>query len=183
MKFLTAEEAKIWCDGRALNLTADMRPYYEGNPQCFTIGLEEKASRVIVLADYLIPTWNDVHFSGALLWIRERGIWGDFSEKVGAIILEHMRRAQGERATVEERPGHLFGPQELLEMHSYFLLPMLFGWDAFLVSEDGDYFIFVSHDGVAEVVARNPETTDLMRQHVKDWNPREGRSYYQKPKP
>jgi hypothetical protein len=179
MRFLTTDEAKNWCQARGLKVTADRYLHYEtDSPYCFTVGLEEKPSRVIALADYLVPTWEDVPFQGALLWIRARGVWGDYSENTGAMIVEQMRLAKGESEPLEKRPAHLFGPEELLQMHSYFVVPMLFGWDAFVIPESGDYFIFVSHDGVAEVVARNAEKVEELRQRVQDWNPQEDKSWY-----
>jgi hypothetical protein len=62
--------------------------------------------------------------------------------------------------------------------HSFFLLPLLFGWDAFLVPKDRDYFIFASHDEVACVVAKNPLAYTKMFQQVLDWNPQDGSDWY-----
>ena len=179
MKFFTREEAKSWCEARGLKVTVDRYLHYDPeSSSCFTVGLEEKPSSLIGLADHLIPTWEDVPFEGALLWIRERGIWGDHSEKTGDVIIEQMRLAKGERAPLEERPGHLFGRDEVYETHAYFLIPVLFGWDAFLIPESGDYFAFISHDGVAEVVGRTAEKAEELRQRVRDWNPKEDKSWY-----
>lgn len=92
-----------WCEAHGLNVTADRYLHYEQeNPYCFTVGLEEKPSRVIALADYLVPTWTDESFEGAFLWIRERGVWGDYSENTGAMILQQMRLAKGESETLEK---------------------------------------------------------------------------------
>jgi hypothetical protein len=179
VKFFTTDESKSWCQARGLIVTTDRYLQYDPeSPHCFTIGLEEKPSRVIALADYLVPTWEDIPFEGALLWIRERGIWGDYSENTGAMIVQQMRIANGENGPLESRPGHLFGPEELLEMHSYFVIPMLFGWDAFVIPEGGNYFIFVSHEGIAEVVCRKAENAEELRRRVRDWNPKEDRSWY-----
>ena len=87
-----------------LKVTPDRFVYYDTEQlYCFSVGLEDKASSVIALADYLVPTWPDVSFGGALLWIRQQGIWGDFSETTGAVILEQMRLAKGE-CTCERAP-------------------------------------------------------------------------------
>jgi hypothetical protein len=181
VKFFTTEEAKSWCQARGLKATADRYLHYEPeSPHCFTIGLDDKPSRVIALADYLVPTWEDVPFEGALLWIRERGIWGDFSENTGDMIVQQMRLAKGETEPLEKRPGHLFGREELFEMHSYFVMPLLFGWDAFLVPEGKDYFLFVSHDGVVGVVCRTQETYEELFHRARDWNPREDKGWYLK---
>jgi hypothetical protein len=179
MRFLTTEEARLWCNAHALKVTSSRFLYYEvENMHCFSVGLEDKPYRVIGLADYLVPTWEDVSFSGALLWIRERGVWGDFPENTGDMIIQQMRLAKGETEPLEKRPGHLFGPEELIEMHSYFLIPLLFGWDAFLIPEGKDYFLFVSHDSVVGVVCRTHATYEELYRRVRDWNPREAREWY-----
>ncbi len=179
MTFLTAEEVREWCEARGLKVTADRFVYYDPEQlYCFSVGLEDKPSRVIALADYLVPPWEEVPFGGALLWIRERGIWGDFSENTGAMILGQMGLANGETASVREHPGHLFRSEELSEMHSYFVLPLLFGWDAFLIPEGQDYFLFVSHDGVVGVVSRTQEAYDELYHRVRDWKPREEKYWY-----
>src|SRR2546429_287677 len=121
MKALTIEEIQKWCNARGLTVTSNRFVYYDiENPYCFSIGLEDKPSRVIALADYLVPTWKDVSFGGALLWIRERGIWGDYSENTGAMMAQQMRLGKGETETLENRPGELFAPTELFEMHAHF---------------------------------------------------------------
>ena len=181
MKFFTTDESKSWCQARGLKVTADRYLYYEPeSPLCFAVGLEEKPSSLIGLADHLIPTWEDVPFEGALLWIRQRGIWGDHSEKTGAVIIDQIRLAKGERESLEERAGHLFGRDEVYDAHAYFLIPVLFGWDAFLIPESGDYFAFISHDGVAEVVGRTAEKAEELRDRMRDWNPREDKGWYLK---
>ena len=70
MRFITTEESVNWCKSHDLRAAPD--DYLSSgleNPRCFTIGLEEHPSRVIALADYLVPTWEDASFDGALLWI------------------------------------------------------------------------------------------------------------------
>lgn len=181
MKFFTSEECRSWCKVHQLEVTADRYLRYGGeHPLCFTVKLDDKPNGVIGLADYLIPTWDDLPFEGALLWIREKGVWSDFSEHTGAMIVQQMRLAKGETAPLGERPGQLFGPEELLEMHSYFLIPLLFGWDAFLVPQGRGYFIFVSHDGFVEVVSRSAEILEQVRQRVIDWSPQEDQRWYAK---
>ncbi len=181
MKFLTTEEARAWCDTHGLNVTSQrFLSFGTGNPYCFTIGLEEKPSRVIALADYLVPTWDDVPFGGALLWISERGVWGDFSENTGDMIVGLMRLSKGEPEPLEKRPGHLFGSEELFEMHAFLVVPLLFGWDAFLVPEGKNYFLFVSHDSFVVVVCRTQETYEELYQRLRDWKPREDKDWYLK---
>jgi hypothetical protein len=179
MKLFTNEEVRVWCEDRGLKINGSRFLNYGSEKlHCLSISLEEKSSRVIALADYLVPTWPDVPFAGALFWIRERGVWGDFSENAGAMMLQQMLMAKGETKPLAEFPGQLFAADELVEFHSYFLLPLLFGWDAFVVPERKDYFIFVSHDGIVEVVSRNAEILEELRQRVIDWNPKPDDHWY-----
>lgn len=147
-------------------------------PYCLIFPLDDKPSGTIALTDYLVPTWEEVPFTGALLWIREWGIWGDHAEKTGAIIIEKMRLAKGESEPLFQRPGHLFEREELFEMHSYFVLPLLWGWDAFLVPKNKDYFVFVSHDEVVEIVCRTPATFELLQKRLANWKPEVDEHWY-----
>lgn len=178
MRFLTDEEAREWCGTQGLKTSSKRFLYYGGGSRCFSVGLEERPARVIALADYLVPTWADVPFRGALLWIRETGIWGEFSERTAAAIFRQMRLAAGEARALEERPGHLFSAGEIFEMHSYLVVPTLFGWDAFLVPQGEGYFLFVSHDGVVGVVTRTQEIYQQLYERVADWSPREDSEWY-----
>lgn len=179
MEFFTGEQVRVWCSARGLEINESrFLNYGTENLCCFSISVEEKASRVIALADYLVPTWPDVPFAGALLWIRERGVGSDFSENAGAMMLQQMRKANGATKPLGDFPGQLFAADELVEFHSYFLLPLLFGWDAFVVPEGEDYFLFVSHDGIVEVVSRRTETLEELRQRVSDWNPKPDDRWY-----
>jgi len=178
MKFLTTDEVRMWCEVHKLGITPHrFLDYDETNSFCLSIVLEGKPHQVIALADYLVPTWKDVPFHGALLWVRERGIWGDFAENTGAMIFEQMRLARGEKRTLRESPGYLFEATELIEMHSYFVVPLLFGWDAFLIPEGSDYFLFVSHHGVVQMVCRTQPTYDQLRRRLHAWNPKEDKTY------
>src|ERR1700734_616157 len=117
MRFLTTEEARLWCVAHGLKVSPNRFLYYDvANMSCFSVGLEDKSLSVIGLANYLVPTWEENPFGGALLWIRQRGVWGDFSENTGAMIIQQMRSAKGEAEPLNERPGYLFGPDELIEM-------------------------------------------------------------------
>ena len=179
MKCLTTEEAKLWCEAHGLKGTAYGFLYYGSeNSRCFTIELADKPSRIIILPRFLVPPWEGVSFGGAFLWIRERGIWDDFSENTADMIVQQMRLARGERETLEKRPGQLFGPEELFEMYSFFIVPLLYGWDAFLIPEGMDYFLFVSHDEYVTVVCRTQEAYDDMYRGAHSWNPQEDKGWY-----
>jgi len=93
-------------------------------------------------------------------------------------MLQQMRMADGATKLSGEFPGQLFAADELVEFHSYFLLPLLFGWDAFVVPEGTDHFLFVSHDGLVAAVSRGGEALEELRQRVADWNPKRDDRWY-----
>lgn len=173
MNFLTKLEVEGWlsANGLVANREGFVR-YKSGQLHSFTVSIEDKPSRVIALADYLVPTWQDETFDGAVFWIRERWVGSDFSEGVGNSILTSIRVACGETSSPTERPGCLFDSTELSRMHSYFCLPLLFAWDAFLVPVGKGYFVFVSHDGVVEVVSETKEVLNVVRERVLSWQPK-----------
>ncbi len=80
--------------------------------------------------------------------------------------------------SLEEKPAHLFAPDEIYEAHSYLLLPVIFGWDASLIPDSGDYFVSISHHGVERVVCRNAGTYEQLRNRLKDWSPIEGKKSF-----
>lgn len=175
MRFLTDNEAKNWCETRGLDFDDHLRIFYPlGGSHAFSIGIEEKATDTVLLSDYLVPSWEDVPFEGALLWIRDYGIWGENSENTGLAMIRQMRSGNGERGSLKEKPAHLFASSEVYEAHSYLLLPVLFGWDALLVPETGDYFVSISHHGFAQVVCRNAGVCEALRNRLKDWSPTGG---------
>ncbi len=76
MKFLTLEEVRKCCESYGIKITSNRFLKYETeNPTCLSIGLEEKPSRVIALADYLVPTW-DVYLGGGHFCGFDRGTFG-----------------------------------------------------------------------------------------------------------
>jgi len=179
MRFLTADEVRVWCEANGLGFSSRGYLHYDSVAlHCFSVSIKLASSRVIALADHLVPTWNDVPGRGALFWIRERGVWGEFSEKLGATIIDQLRLANGMTESLEKRPGHLFEPEELFAIHSYFVLSLLFGWDAFLVPTEGDRFFFVSHDGLLVAVFRSEESCAQLKQRILDWSPREDKGWY-----
>lgn len=180
MKVFTLEAAKEWCIVRGVDSSLGNRQFYTlGGSDRFSITLEEKPSDTVLLTDYLAPSWEETAFQGGLLWITGFDIWGANSEKTGLAMLKQMRSGHGESATLSEKPGQLFGAEELYEAHSFLLLPILFGWDALWVPDAADYVVSISHHGTATVVSRNRATHDELRSRMKDWMPRESEQAHQ----
>ncbi len=179
METLTDAQARECCRNERINVTMKRFLAYETAERLsFSVPLVEKPSRIIALANYLVPAWDAASFKGALLWMREWEIGDDDSERTKLMIIDQMRRGAGVKTSLRETPAALFDSNELPRMYSHFVLPLLFGWDAFLVPAGQNYFVFVSHDEVAYVVARDRETYNTVFQRVHDWDPEEKQEWY-----
>lgn len=178
MKALTSQEAKTWCEQRSIGVGKDGFLYY-GEPKLgFTIELPEKASRLTALAAWLLPESEEAPFQGALLWVREWGIWAQHSEEAGMKTIEALRLTHGETRPLKAAPAMLFGPEELRDLHAFFIQPFVFGWDAFMIPVSGDYFVFNSHDEVICVIAKTEKKRTTLITELQDWKPQEEVSYY-----
>jgi hypothetical protein len=63
-------------------------------------------------------------------------VWNEVHEKSGMFMLKQLRKAHGEFAPLSEKPGQQFDRSERVAFQSFFILPMLFRWDADLASRD-----------------------------------------------
>ena len=179
MKALRKEEVRSWCQQRSVNITDDDFLYFDVRQRrCIAIELPEKPYQLVALANALLPYTESVPFQGALLWIRQWGVWNELVERAGFRVLEVMRLIRGDRTPLEKAPGFLFDAQELSDLQVCFLQPLLVGWDAFLVPESGEYVVATSHDETTCVLSRTPQIHERILGELQPWNPREDREWY-----
>jgi hypothetical protein len=178
MRAMASDEAKAWCEKRSISVSDNRFLRYGGSKLCFTLGLPEKPSRLVALAAWLLQRSDETPFQGALLWIRQWGIWSKGSEEAGMKIMEALRQAHGEMKPLKDAPAMLFGPEELRDLHAFFIQPLLFGWDAFMVPVSGEYFSFTSHDELICVVAKTEECLRGLMKWLRDWAPQKDDPYY-----
>lgn len=88
-------------------------------------------------------------------------------------MLEQMRAARGEHRPLVERPGQLFDSSEAVALQSFLILPVLFSWDAYLVPESGEYFVFNSHDESVYVVSGTKQTHEKLFELLRIWEPKQ----------
>ena len=178
MKTLTKEEVHAWCKVRSVAVTSDDYLYFAGSRRCIAIDLPEKPYELVALANALLPYSEATPFRGALLWVRQWGVWNDLVERAGFRVMEMIRRASGDPRPPEEAPGYLFAPQELVDLQVGLVQPLLIGWDAFMVPESGHYIVATSHDETTCVLARTLQTHESLLAELKPWNAREDQEWY-----
>jgi hypothetical protein len=179
MKALKKQEARTWCDHKSVRVSSGDYLYFDmGDRHCIAIDLPGKPYQLVALANALHPYSDSVPFQGALLWIRQWGVWNELVERSGIRVMESMRLVHGDTTPLEEAPGYLFDAQELIDLQVCLLQPLLIGWDAFLIPESGDYLVATSHDETTCVLARTKQTHERMLAELQPWNPREDHEWY-----
>ena len=178
MKGLTKEQVQMWCKDRSIAVTNDDYLYFPQSRCCIAIELPTKPYELVALANELLPYSESTRFRGALLWIRQWGVWNELVERVGSRVMEMIRRASGDARSPEEAPGYLFDSQELVDLQVGLIQPLLIGWDAFMVPESGDYIVATSHDETTCVLARTPQIQERMLEELKPWNARKDQQWY-----
>lgn len=112
-------------------------------------------AHTILLQDLPEPSAED--FGGALIWLRDWNIWSETFERAGRRLVEIVRAGlvDTEVGTMEMTPAYLFGPQELVDAQLLSTLPLLFQWDAYVISASGRCYASISHHGHLTMLAAN----------------------------
>jgi hypothetical protein len=154
MRFLTNDDARLWCTGHVA-LT-------DG-------GFPEPPSRATRYARG--PVSSEVAFSrqveaalrpreSCLLWVTTWGVWRS-SENLH--LYYRLRQSYGDQRLLAEAPAHLFLDYEAADLVSFLQVGLLNGWDIHLIPDSSGYArAFVSHDEFVEFAAdtANPDLVD-----------------------
>ena len=180
MRTLTREDFSEWCKARGLVSVDREWPYYRGaGHHSFLVKLPDRPSRVLALARWCFPgSDRGPSFDGAMVWLRDWGIWTEVDEEMGMRVMSQMRAGLGESRELSEAPGHIFSEKEFVDARAFWTLPMIFGWDAILFPDKSDYFVFTSHDEVVCFVARERQTYADLLEQLKTWEPEESAWYF-----
>jgi hypothetical protein len=100
-------------------------------------------------------------------------MWNEVHERAGSFFIEQLRAARGEHAQLIEKPGHLFDTSEEVALQAFLMIPVLFSWDAYLVPESAEYFVFNSHDERVYVVSDQQSTHERLLSDMETWEPKE----------
>jgi len=179
MKTLSPLEFSQWCDGRGIEL--DDRKWLRFRVEdrlTFLAKLPKGPYQTVALARWCFPFGEDWQFPGAVVYFREWGIWNTPDEEMGMCAVQRMRAAYGESRELTEAPAQVFSEAEFADARAFWTLPMILGWDAFLIPESLDYFVFNSHDEVVSFVCRTKERYDQLLESFKDWDIEKGDWYF-----
>jgi hypothetical protein len=104
------------------------------------IDLPKPASRLSYFARRIANAMMDAR-GDCLLWIQESKIWD-----ANLHLYYRVREGYGDRALLEEAPGHLFLGFEVTELTTFLHLALLNGWGGWMLTEHNYLTAWFSHD-------------------------------------
>lgn len=176
MRSLTKDESCDWLRKASFSVDEGRRTisFPDGKQYAFLLSLPSPIYRVSNFANSLILHKDKSSTSSeSLIWLTDWGLWNEVHEKTGQFMLQKIRRTHDDAASAAEKPGQQFDASEGVALQSFFILPILFSWDAYLAPKNGDYFVFNSHDEFLRVVSRSVQTHETLMEKLKDWNPKQ----------
>jgi len=179
MRSIGKLDFNAWCGDHGLEVCDREWPRYaNGGRFNFTLKLPGEPYRAVALARSCFLVHDEDSFHGAMVWFRDWGIWDNVDEETFEQTLRRLRADLGERRSLRDVPGHIFSSDEYVDARVMWTQPVLIGWDAILVPEKRDYFVFNSHDEVISFVSRTSETHTRLVEEFKDWGPEEDNWYF-----
>ena len=179
MRAISRSEFKLWCNQHGFEVAEREWLSYANQPRLsFTVKLQDAPYKVVAFARSCFGVDNESPFEGAMIWFRDWGIWNLVDEETFNQTIQLLRTDLGERRPLIDAPGHIFSSEEYVAARILWTQPMVIGWDAILLPEGRDYFVFTSHDEVTAIVSRTSETHSRLIQEFKDWNPVEDGWYF-----
>jgi len=163
MRFLTKEEACSWCKGTPPLL--DDRGWPAKWPASFQALRfaypHEPAARLFWISRCLIDAVG--YWEEALLWVTLTGVWAS-SENTH--LYYRLRESYGDRRHLDQAPGHLALRHEGEDLKTLVHLCLLFGWNAFLLTDRDDARVFLCHDEYAEVAVPDGKSIETLRTYL-----------------
>jgi hypothetical protein len=176
MKQLVEPMAAQWCRSRGLRLTtAGNVEYEESDYLSIEVKTPVEAIRRLSLAYSLlmagVPDDDESQYAGGLLRITDFDIWSSTFERVGHRLLTALGIEIRDTAT----PTLLFAKGEIVDAQAAAAIPIVFGWDAYLVSALGETLIFISHDGPVQINCRTRVWFEQLFERLEtgEWKPSE----------
>jgi hypothetical protein len=179
MNTLDYSEFSRWCDGRGIELDEHKWLRFRGEARLtFLAKLPKGPYQTVALARWCFPFAENEPFPGAAVYFREWGIWNELDDEMGMCAIRRLRAAHGESRELSSAPAQVFSKSEFPDARAFWTLPVILGWDAFLIPENSDYFVFNSHDEVVSFVCRTKQCYEQLLDAFKDWDIEKGDWYF-----
>jgi len=173
---LSDQAATAWCE--AQNWGFDARSArvadWTGGGDRIRVTIPDEATTVTALSYVLlmtgVPGYEETALGDTLLWLRRWAIWSESIDRVGHVLLDAVHKGAGNE-DIDSAPALLFTMHEFPEAHACLTLPMLFQWDAVLVSSVGKFAAVISHDGFVDLFWKEQDFASKLFDRFRDWQP------------
>lgn len=177
MKTLSLDEAHAWCTDRGLRFDGFGNPHWQGKTvRGLELPIPQKpaafAPLILALLDATVDGMDQPGGGEHLLWIRDWSMWSDLWTSVGVEFFNHLRLGFGLRDNLDHSPAILFGGSEIRSLISFSLIPLVFGWDGYIIPASAKHFAFISHDEWIGVSSIDEQTETEILGGLNRWNPR-----------
>jgi hypothetical protein len=109
----------------------------------FSAGLAYLAGNIpTLLTGFERDAWR-----GGAVWYQDYDVWNHQSNVEGWTMIERIRAGYGELRPFGMATVNIFRDNDLSILPAFLLAPLVYGWDAYYVSQDRGSFAFISHDG------------------------------------
>ena len=117
-----------------------------------------------------VREYEESQFSGALLWLQRWEIWSESIDQAGFVLLNGVRTISNCASSVHDAPAQQFAEGEFTLAHACLVLPMLFQWDAYYLTANGDVICYVCHEGYLELSVRGTQLHTESLNRFREWN-------------
>jgi hypothetical protein len=150
MNVLTDEGAQKWLEKCSIRVSNSGRLSFSSEKEPTVLPLAAPATRdaVTALAVNLVGVLSPPASEAAdwLLWLTDFDIWSNEIEEVGWRLIDSLMESAQQPKLNPNSSALLFGSNETPSLEAALIVPILFMWDAYLVSGKGTTFVNIDHD-------------------------------------
>ena len=136
--------------------------------------LPEKAYQLSTLVLHLlskttVDELDQISGTEHLLWLHDWSIWDNHTLPIGVGQFDHLRLGYGLTASIDQEPAMVFEGTEMGPLISFALIPLVFGWDFYIIPTSGNYFVFGCHHDWIGFSARNEAVESTLALTLPQW--------------
>ena len=170
MKLLAEREVEHWCMERGIEVSPSGRVMFQHQShRVMALVRPPESPRRVALAYALLSLdsagGDEADFKGCLIRITDMDIWSPALDRAGQRLLATFLP----NARTEARLSWWFTPDEFVSAHALLALPLLFEWDAYLVTGSGHFAVFISHDGPVEISTKTQPLVEETAERLEEW--------------
>lgn len=160
---------------RGLRVDEHRQPRFTHTRFGFHMLLPNEAYRLSCLVlQFLDATVDEFdHPSGGehLLWLHDWSMWGDLMTSIGVDLFDRLRLGYGLDATMDQEPAMIFTGSEIGALISFALIPLVFGWDFYIIPASVEHLMFGCHDSWIGFSGKDEDVEAALVSRLKRWQP------------